>query len=189
MAALGVPWYYSGILLQRILDYVGYIITELHRLLCMWHQPCWVSHWHCGNITYSWCSSVILSSVIPMKSLLSRFSISAGLSLCDTAYLSALSNSLGRSWKRSMIFQIPLPGWVVQVAFLLVRDVRTMSHHPGHQRRRPTVTWLAFLSQYYLHLHCCYLWPLNDKQSQHYLHLHGCYHWPLNNKQWWPHQE
>jgi len=40
LAALGVPWYYSGILLQRILDYVGYIITELHRLLVQL-SPVW----------------------------------------------------------------------------------------------------------------------------------------------------
>jgi len=31
---LEVPWIHSGTLLQTILDYVGYIITGLHRLLC-----------------------------------------------------------------------------------------------------------------------------------------------------------
>jgi len=31
---LEVPWIHSGTLLRTILDYVGYIITGLHRLLC-----------------------------------------------------------------------------------------------------------------------------------------------------------
>jgi len=30
---LEVPWIHSGTLLRTILDYVGYIITGLHRLL------------------------------------------------------------------------------------------------------------------------------------------------------------
>ena len=115
---------------------------------CMWlqHQSRWVSHQHYGNVAYSWHSSAISSSAIPSKSLLSIFAISAGLSLHDIACLSALSNSSGRSWNRSMILHIPLPGWVAEVGFLLATDVRTMLRHPGHQRRRLTVTWLAFLS-------------------------------------------
>ena len=37
---LQVPWNHSGILLQSILDYMGYITTELHRHLKYCHKDC-----------------------------------------------------------------------------------------------------------------------------------------------------
>ena len=58
--ALGVPWKHSGTLLRTILDYVGYIITVLHRLLANW------SFLHACTISCSifWCACTISCSIL-----------------------------------------------------------------------------------------------------------------------------
>ena len=92
------------------------------RVVCVSHVDRHTLPWS-WRITYSWCSSSMSSWDIPMKSLPSIFSISAGSSVCDMACLSALSNSSGRSWNRSMIFCMPHPGWVGKLAFLFITYV------------------------------------------------------------------
>ena len=147
--------------------FIRVMATWQHRWLMSHYQSC-LSHMCVDQIIYSFCSSSIPSSVIPLKSWLSKRSISGTKS--DAQYFPALSTRSESSWNRSTIFRIPHPGWVGEEPFLFIEKHRSMSSLP-HRKFTMSLTFACWVSlSHWCHpshvqdIHQAYFW-------EHWIHL------------------